>query len=310
MPSRRLALPVLLAAALAPGVARAGIPVGLYPLRVPGLPAAQRTELHTLVEGAMIVAARRGILQPRAPALQPATCGDAPAPACLAAAARDGVVLVGHGEPKGGVVLVTAALYDRNGARTREVRFVVDLVIENLRPIGDALVELEIEIDPDGTVAGARKAPPPARDPQGPRPAVASGAPPPSPAAPPPLAARPPPPPPAKATPLDVSTPASPAAWRRQAGPLFTILGGALLAGGATVAVVDRNLADRLDRKRAAGTLTAADRASYDRVDRYNVLSAVLLSAGGVSAAAGTWLWITAPPRPGGGAVAMAGGTF
>lgn len=310
MSPRRLALLALLAVALAPGLARAGIPVGLYPFRVPGLSAAQRTELHGLLEAAMISAGRRGILRPRSPALQLATCGDAPAPACLGPAARDGLLLVGRGEPKGSVLLVTAALYDRNGARTREVRFVVDLVIENLRPIGDALMELEVEIDPDGTVAGSKKAPPPERDPFGQRPAVASGAPPPKPAAPPPLPARPAPPPPAKATPLDVSAPAPPALWKRQAGPLLTLLGGALLAGGATVAVLDRNLADALDRKRAAGTLSAADRASYDRVDRYNLLSAVLLSAGGASAAAGTWLWITAPARPGGGAVAMAGGTF
>jgi hypothetical protein len=125
------------------------------------------------------------------------------------------------------------------------------------------------------------------------------------------MAARPVPTPAAKAKPLNVAAPApAPATWKRQAGPLFTIVGGALLAGGATVAILNRNLAGDLNRKHAAGTLTATDRTSYDRVDRNNVLSAVLLSAGGVSAAAGTYLWITAPARPGGGAVAGAGGRF
>jgi hypothetical protein len=309
MSPRRLALLALLAIALAPGLARAAIPVGMYPFRVPGLSPQQRTELHSVLEAALVSASRRGILQPRAPLLQLANCGDTPVPACLGIAARDGLLLVGRGEIKGSVLLVTAALYDRNGARTREARFVVDLVIQNLRPIGDALMELEIEIDPDGTVAGSKKALPPERDPFGQKP-VASGAPPPKPAAPPPLPARPAAPAPAPRAKLDVSAPAAPAVWKRQAGPLFTVLGGALLAGGAAVAVVNRNLAADLDAKRSAGRLTAADRASYDKVDRYNVLSTVLLSAGGVSAAAGTWIWITAPARPGGGAVAMAGGTF
>jgi hypothetical protein len=308
MSPRRLALLALLAIALAPASARAGIPVGMYPFRVPGLSAQQRTELHTLLEAGLVSAARRGILQPRAPVLQLATCGETPAPACLGGAAKEGLLLVGRGEIKGSVLLVTAALYDRNGNRTREARFVVDLVIQNLRPIGEALVELEIEIDPDGTVAGSKKGLPPERDPFGQKPAVA-GAPPRAPAAPAPLPARPAPAEPVRAK-IDVSAPAAPAVWKRQAGPLFTIVGGALLAGGAVVAIQARNLAEDLNSKHAAGTLRAVDRPTYDKVDRYNVLSAVLLSAGGVSAAAGTWIWITAPARPGGGAVAMAGGTF
>jgi hypothetical protein len=301
--SRRLVLLVTLALAIGPAAARAAIPVAMYPFRVPGLAPAERAELHALLEAGLVSASRRGILQPRAPLLHPATCGDALAPACLGAAAKDGLLLVGRGEVKGSLLVVSAALYDRNGAHTREVRLVVDLVIQNLRPVSEAIMQLEMEIEPDGTVAGSSKAPPD-RDRQG----VAATAPRP-PAAPAPLPARPPPPSAPKARPLDVSAPA-PAIWKRQAGPLFTIVGGALLAGGATVAILNRNLADDLNAKRAAGTLTAADRSSFDRVDRYNVLSTVLLSAGGVSAAAGTWIWITAPARPAGGAVAVAGGTF
>jgi hypothetical protein len=323
--SRRLALVALLALALAPGAARAAFPVGLYPLRTPGLAPDQRADLHGLVAAALVSASRRGILQPRTPLVQRATCGEVMAPACLGAAAGDGLLLVGRGELKGGLLVVTAALYDRNGARTREVRFVADLVIQNLRPVSEALAQLELEIEPDGTVVGSRKAPAvaapapataPATAPQvGSPPAAGAAMPPPAAARPAPapaLAARPvplPPPPAARPRAVDVSAP-PPALWKRQAGPLFTIVGGALLAGGATVAVLNRNLARDLDRKHAAGTLTAADRASYDEVDRYNVLTTVLLSAGGVSAAAGTWIWVTAPARPGGGAVATAGGRF
>lgn len=309
MSPTRLGLLALLAIALAPRLARAGLPVGMYPFRVPGLSAPQRAELHGVLEAAVIGAARRGILQARSPLLQPASCGDSPAPPCLGIAARDGLLLVGRGEMKGNVLLVSASLYDRNGARTREVRFVVDLVIQNLRPIGDALMEMEMEIDPDGTVAGSKKALPPERDPFGQRP-VASGAPPPKPAAPPPLPPKPAEDAPAPRAKVDLSTPAKPAIWKRQAGPLFTILGGALLGSGTYFAIQSRNLTADLNAKHAGGTLRPVDRSTYDKVDRYNVLSAVLLSAGGVSAAAGTWIWITAPARPGGGAVAMAGGTF
>jgi hypothetical protein len=346
MSPRRLAFVLIAALAAAPALSRAAIPVGMYPIRAPGISAADRKDLHAVLEAALASAARRGILQPRTPVLQLASCGDRPTPACLGAAARDGVILAGHGETANGVLFVTVALYDRTGARTREVRFPVDLVIQNMRPVGMALAGLELEIEPDGTVAGgvpapqepgvaankpaaaarpgatataiptpipiliptppptgngARTAPPTAATP---RPAAAPPA---------PLSAPKPPPERAAAasaqprTPVDVSAPR--AVWKRQAGPLFTILGAGLLAGGGAVAYLNQKLAHDLDAKHAAGTLTASDRASYDKVDRYNVLSAALLSAGGVSVAAGTWIWITAPGS-GSGAVALAGGTF
>jgi hypothetical protein len=312
---RRLALLALLGAALLPCVARAAIPVAIYPFRVPGLSSAQRIDLTALLDAGLASAARRGVLAPRSPVVLRSTCGDAPAPACLGAAAKEGLVLTGRGELKGGVVLVSAVLHDRTGARTREVRFVVDLVIQNLRPIGEAIAELELEVEPDGLVTGSEPPPPASpvdRGPLGSKPAVAA-----APA--PPPATVPAPKAPAAAAPgktdgrarLDVSAPAAkPASWKRQAGPLFTVVGAGLLAGGTVVGYLDKRLADDLEAKRAAGTLSPADRPSYDRVDRYNVLSTVLLAAGGVSAAAGAWLWISAPARPGDPAVAMVGGRF
>ena len=219
-------------------------------------------------------------------------------------------MLAGRGEIRAGVVLVTAALWDAQGARTREVRFVVDLVIQNMRPVGEALAELEVEIDPDGTVARDDK-PLPARDPHGPKAPAVAAAPPPAPAAPraeppaPPRAVVPLPPPPTLAVPrpppAKVALAASPARaapaplWKRKAGPWLTGVGAALLAGGAAVGYLNRGLADDLDAKHAAGTLAASDRASFDRVEQLNVLSTALFAAGGATAAAGTYLWITAP---------------
>ena len=194
MSPRRHAVLALVALALAPGVAAAAIPVAIYPFRVPGLGAAQRADLHAVLEAGLVTAARRGILGPRSPLLLPPSCGDSPTPECLAAAGKDGLVLSGRGEIRAGVVLVTAALWDRQGVRTREVRFVVDLVIQNMRPVGEAITELEMEIDPDGRVARDNRPPPPARDPHGAKAPAVVAAPPPRPAAPPRLAPALPPP--------------------------------------------------------------------------------------------------------------------
>ena len=175
MGSRKRVLALLAMLAVAPAGARAAMPVGIYPFRVPGLSAAQRADLQALLEAGLISAARRGVLHPRSPVGLPTSCGDTPSDICLATISRDGLVLAGRGEIRGNVILIAAALWDRNGAHTREVRFVVDLVIQNLRPLNEALAELEIEIEPDGTIAGSAKTPPPARDPRAP--AAAAGAP-------------------------------------------------------------------------------------------------------------------------------------
>ena len=300
---RRVAVPLLAALALAPGVASAGIPVVMYPFRVPGLSAAQRAELHGLIQGGLASAARRGILAPRSPILLPTVCGENPAPACVAEAGKGALVLAGRGEVKGGLVLVTAALWAAHGAQTREVRFVVDLVIQNLRPVTDSIAELEMEIEPDGSVARDTRLPA-ARDPHGPA-ATKS----PSLAAAPPSPPREPPPVAPKAG-ARVEVPAAPPLWRRKAGPWLTGIGAVLLGGGAAVGYLNHNLADDLDAKYAGGGLTAADRSSYDRVKLYNLASAGLFAAGGAFTAAGTWIWISAPARPGAPAAVGAGGRF
>jgi hypothetical protein len=298
---RRLAaLPVALALALAPALASAGIPVGVYPFKVPGLAADRRAELHDILATALASAARRGILAPRSPVLVRAACGEEPAPGCLARLAEDGLVLAGRAELSSGVVLVTAALWDATGARTREVRFAVDLVIQNVRPVTESLLALEMEIEPDGRVArDHRRLPvPPAAAKQASAPPTKA----------PPVAAKPPAP--RAAAKLAVGEPAPRAPhWKRKAAPWLTGVGAALVAGGAAVAWMNRGLADDLDARYARGGLRPSDASSYDRVRAYNVVSTALLAAGGVTAAAGGYLWISAPPR-GAGAAVGAGGRF
>lgn len=311
MSSRRLASILVVAAlALAPAVAVAGFPVVIYPFRVPGLSAAQRTDLHGILEAGLASASRRGVLSPRSPILLPVVCGDRPASSCLSERGNGALVLTGRGEIRSGVVLVTASLVDRNSVRTREVRFLIDLVIQNLRPVGESIRELEVEIGPNGLVAReeqpavARPAPPAAKPP----PSLAV-APPPEPA----RAAPPPEPAPAKVAPARVAIeapPPAPAMWKRKAGPWLTGIGVALAAGGAAVGLLNRDLASDLDGRYANKQVTAEDRAAYDRVRTYNVVSTTLFAAGGAAIAAGAWIWISAPVAPGEPAAIGAGGRF
>jgi hypothetical protein len=305
MASRRIPVSLVAAAlALAPAAAAAGFPVAIYPFRVPGLTQAQRADMHSILQAGLASASRRGVLSPRSPVVLPMSCGDVPTPACLGQAAAGGLVLTGRGELRSGMVLVTAALWDSTGARSRELRFVIDLVIQNLRPVGEAIQELEVEVDPDGRIARDDRLPP-ARDPHGQparQPSVAA-----APTPPPAPAAAPRPPAPAPAARVNVAAPsrAAPPLWKRKAGPWLTGVGAALLAGGAAVGYLNRDLAHELDAKYAGGTLGPGDRAAYDRVKTYNVLSTALFAAGGAAAAAGTWFWVSAPAAP--GAVAMVG---
>jgi hypothetical protein len=316
MATRRTAVALVAAVlALAPTLALAAFPVVIYPFRVPGLSKLQRDDMHGILEAGLASASRRGVLSPRSPVLLPVTCGETPTPACLAVAAGDGLVLSGRGELRSGMVLVTAALWDSTGTRTREVRFVVDLVIQNLRPVNDSIAELEVEVEPDGKVARDDRRVP-ARDPHASPPAIAAAPPAskppifaPAPAA--PRAAAPPPEPaaaprPAPAERISVAPPPSrPPRWKRQAGPWLTGIGAALLAGGATVGWLNRDLAGDLDARYARGALGPGDRDAYDRVRTFNVLSTALFAAGGAATAAGAWLWISAPSAP--GKVAMVG---
>lgn len=86
-----------------------------------------------------------------------------------------------------------------------------------------------------------------------------------------------------------------PGLWKRPAGKWLTGAGVALLAAGGTFAVLNRQLANDLEDRFAQNRLTAADASDYRKVDSYNLLSASLLATGGLTAAAGLYLWGTAP---------------
>ncbi len=124
----------------------------------------------------------------------------------------------------------------------------------------------------------------------------------------------PPPPvlgkPPAAAKPVAVAEagPARrPRSWMRTAGPWITGTGAALLAGGLAVSFMSRTATDELDRKFQAGTLTASDRASYDRIEQYDSLTRALLASGAALTLSGVAIWTAAPARGGTVAGGVAG---
>jgi hypothetical protein len=75
-------------------------------------------------------------------------------------------------------------------------------------------------------------------------------------------------------------------------------------------AASNQTLTNKLERKRAAGTLTEADMRWYRTSDQYTSISKTLLIAGGGVTAAGLALWALAPtvePTNGGVRVGVAG---
>jgi hypothetical protein len=94
-------------------------------------------------------------------------------------------------------------------------------------------------------------------------------------------------------------TPPPPGMWRRPTGKWVTAAGVLLLAGGTTVAVMNRRLSQDLERRYLDNALTPADASKYDQVNTYNTAQAVLFAAGAATTGVGLYLWGTAPDVPG-----------
>ncbi|HSM91860.1 MAG TPA: hypothetical protein VLT47_03175, partial [Anaeromyxobacteraceae bacterium] len=189
-PSRRLhglVAAALVAIGAAPAVARAGVPVGLYPLQAEGLSDGERSEVQAIVESALQGAAGRGVLEPRSPLVVPGTCKAPITTGCVATLAKGGVVLYAKAKRRGAQIQVSVLFVDAAGRRTRAAAFPVDLFIQNLRPANEALASVEAEL-----AAGALEDPTPPPPPAVARPQVAEPPPPSPPPSPPPARVEPP----------------------------------------------------------------------------------------------------------------------
>jgi hypothetical protein len=294
-------------------------PLALYPVAA-GTVTADATDVQGLLEVALRRVAQRSedVVVAEPPLLRGA-CGPAPSASlpCLAQLAGPGLVLRSTVHRSYETLLVAIEAVDAAGRAYGPVSASVDSFVQSAEPLAQAvrlLVEQVLAAErrraasprPPATPApdaGAQAQASPAATPSTPGATspTPGGAPAPTYAGgdvplPPPPDLRAPAPKPGA---VPVAPPKRPArAWMGTAGPWLSAAGAALLAGGVGLAVVNRSLSDELDRKYAAGTLTPSDAASYDRVERYNQLTAILLASGGGITLTGVALW-TAAPEPG-----------
>jgi hypothetical protein len=318
--ARRRAPRPLLALALlalaAPAAAQVGPRlVSLYPL---SRAAPDAADVESLLDSALHrLAARGGNVALASPLLARAACGPATsaAPDCLGRLAGEGIVVRATVHRAGGALLVALHAVDGAGTSTGPVSTSLDAFVQSAEPLVNALALLVDQVlaaerrrarERGGPVA---EAPPPSysrEDRAPPAAAAAAEAPPAPPAARPDLrAAEPPPRVPAAAA---VTRAPQARGWKRAAGPWLTGAGAALLAGGLAVSVMNRSLSHDLEDRLAAGRLTPADLEDYDRVERYDTLSAALFASGGALTLGGVALWTA--PLPRGPAVAGLAGRF
>ncbi|WP_041448522.1 hypothetical protein [Anaeromyxobacter sp. Fw109-5] len=262
----------------APAAAQS-VPVQLYP--VDG-----SADARALVESAFLrLPGRSRAFVPAPRFTLTRSCGVQPAPACLARLAGRGVVVCGSARESAGVLVFSLQAVDARGKSFGPVRVGVDAFVTNAEPVAKALLDLEALVLSGAPAVAAA----PSRDGVKPRPASA--------AAPAPFALKPESGPP-------------PGLWMRPAGMGLVGTGAVLLAASAVTAYYGKQEADALDEKYRNATLTRADQAAYDRVDRLGSATNVLLVAGGVAAALGGAMWTFAPtlfPEHGGASVGVSG---
>ncbi len=311
------------------------LPVAIYLPAAESLTKDEAADVEQVLISGLHQAARGGSLSVREPALLRPTCGRSPTDTCLAALAGDGAVLVSRARRDGIHVVVSMALVNGAGRRTRWTSFLTTLTVQDARPAAQALFFLEDELSRLGggvPLAGGRApapaappaveappaaAPPAAEPPRvAPPPVVATPAPAPAPAPipepAPPEVAPPSPAPPPPAADLEPPRPAPkfvvraapepppphpPGSWSaRKVAGAWTAGGGLLLAAvGGYATFHARSLEGELTDRFRAGTLTPADAPTYGTVRRWNRAANVLLVAGGVVTAGGATLFLLSP---------------
>jgi hypothetical protein len=305
----RVALALAVVTAAAPAAAQAvARPVAIYPFARSEGAAAE--DAQGLLESALRRAVNRTedvVLSE--PVVVRGACGpSSTAPtACLARLAGNGLMLRAtlHRSERS-AALAIEAVDGRTGASIGPVSVGFDPFIQNPEPITRAIMVLFDDVHG----AARRHAAAAPRTAPVPPPAAVSEARPPPPKA--DLRAAEPEPEAPKAAPARAAPEASVArseprrSWMRRAAPWCAGAGLALLAGAATVSIMNESLSDELDRKYEDGTLTPADAADYDKVEQYNQLTVILAATGGALTLTSAVLF-TVGPTHGGATVALAG---
>lgn len=287
MSAARAVVAVLVLAALShatPAPAQTGSrTLVVYPVAGARGADAEAADVASLIDPALRRVAQRtdqvALLEPivARPACGPALAAQ---PKCLAGLAEGGLVLRVIAHRSQTLILVQLEAVDAKARTFGPVTVSIDAYAQSAEPIARGVLVLVEQV-----AASSR------------RPDLRAGVP------------LPPPPTPSvvAALALPPSSPREPRAWMRTAGPWLTGAGAAFLAGGIAMSVVNRSLSDELDRKFAAGTLTAADLGTYRRVERNDKMTQLLFAAGGTFTLSGVALWTAAPRR---GAVAGVAAKF
>jgi len=276
-----------LAAALAAGVLAAvaspvraqGPTAVVYPLEGVGVGREELRDVAALLQTALGRTAQRDGFAPASPPFAQNACGPATTASkeCLAGVAGVGFVLTAVVGRSDGRLAVQLRATDARGRTHGPVQAMVDPVVQNAEVLTRALLNLQ-EIVDAAAGAEARKGGGPVVAPEAVPRSSAAGS----------------------------TQYRSPGAWRRSAGKWTTAVGLGLLAGGAVVAGLNRQLSSELEEKYKANELTPGDAEDYRQVDTYNTLSTGLFVAGGVATATGMVLWGTAPDvRPTRGGVTL-----
>jgi hypothetical protein len=293
--------------------------MALYPPSTGALTKDEAADVEAVLISGLNQAARSNTITVRNPPLLKATCGRTPSDECLAGLAEGGAVLVARARRDGVHVMVTFALVNGQGRRTRSSAFLTTLSVQDARPCAQAIWLLEDELSRPGALA-----PPTIARGRGETPAT-RGRPAPGkvPVEAPVRSARapgPPPPPPdltpaAPAAPRPAAPAPSGGGWStgRLAGAWTAGGGLAVAAAGAAATFRAQGLDRDLTTRFRAGTLTPADAPTYGSVRRWNRAASVLLVAGGVIAAGGATLYFLSPtlePLAGGGVSLGVAGRF
>ncbi|RKH21051.1 hypothetical protein D7Y13_08855 [Corallococcus praedator] len=279
----------VLAAILAvPGIARAQIVVGLYPVQGKIEPGVRADAEGLIASGVRASNRRQGSLVLRGPVPLKASCEPKPTTECLAGLARGGAIIYAEATVVDGVASVSMSAITERQHRTAPVKFRFIPGFLDLRPVHYAVEQLEkalteptsqpVAEDAAQGVASAEPAPAPDIRPE--PPPVASAA-------------------PAEVEPLAEQDPVSlhdkarptSSGWMRKTG-IYASIGGALVAGaGGVFGLRSKSLNKDLSQRYNDGRLVPADRAKYDQAKTSSTLANTLMIGGGVVALTGLTLW-------------------
>lgn len=275
----------VLAAILAlPGIARAQIVVGLYPVQGNLEPKVRADAEGLIVSGVRASDRRRGTFILRGPVPLKESCAPQATPECLAALGRGGAIIYAEAAMNDGVVSVTMSLITGKQQRTNPVHFRFIPGFLDLRPAHFAVEQLEkalVELEPAPPAPQAELHPVPQPQPveSAPRPSGEADS-----------------QYEEDSTSLaesldDTAAPSSTSKWMRKTG-IYASIGGALVLGaGGFFGLRSKSLNNDLSRRYSEGLLVTSDRSRYDQVKTYNTLANTLMIGGGVIALTGLSFW-------------------